>query len=59
MTAFHKRDRAADSKLGQSGPDFDLINSTKQASESRLLATYILLMDGTPAAMWVFSGKQP
>ena len=59
MPSFHKQATAADSKFGQSGPDGDLTNSTKQASGSSLWAMYILLRDGTPSPMWVCSGKQP
>ena len=57
--SFHKWETEAHSKLGCSGPGGDLKISTKQVSVSRLLATYILIRDGTPAPVWVFSGKQP
>ena len=59
MPSFHEQKTAADSKIGQSGSGSDLTNSTKEASGSGLLATYILFNDGTPSPMWVCSGKQP
>ena len=43
--------------LGPSVSEGDT-KSVKEAYGSSFLATYILLSDGTPAPMWVCSGKQ-
>ena len=59
MPSFHKWEPAAYSELGRSGTDGNLTEFTKQASGSGLLPTYILFRGGTPAPIWVCSGKPP
>ena len=55
IPSFHKQERAKVSKLGPSGPEDDLTNSTNQESGSRLLAKDTLLSDGTLAPIGIFS----
>ena len=57
MPSLHKCEKAADSELGPLGTDSYLTNTTKHESGRALQAKYILLSDGTPAPMWVSSGK--
>ena len=59
MPSFFKWEPAAYSELGRSGTDGNLTEFTKQASGSGLLPTYILFRGGTPAPIWVCSGKPP
>lgn len=54
---FQSWGRAAYIEIGRTGTEGYLTNTTKQESESFLLARYTLLRDGTPAPMGGFSGK--
>lgn len=59
MPSLDKRDKASESELGRSGPEAYLTNATKREPQSGLLEKDGVPREGTPAAMWVCSGKPP